>query len=129
MLQPALIDYPDAELVMCEQTRRLLPDVYVARKVPRTGGKQIIWNRIGGHQDPPQDIALMECRVWADTDLACNKLVTRLLAVLPAATGGPVVKVDSSSGPADLGTEREPMRQLIFEITLKGTQHGSNTPA
>lgn len=124
--QPARILYPDAELVMCEKTRPLLDQsIFVGRIVPRklAGVTAITWNRTGGEQDPPFDTASLECRIWAPTDQACIDLARQLMAVLPSLIDGdPITGMVVSGGPTDLGVENSPMRQILYDITMRGTQ-------
>ena len=122
--QPAAILYPDAELVMCDKTRGLVnTDVYIGRTIPRTWVKAVIWNRIGGTNEPPVDHALMQLRVFAPTDQACADLTRQIQARLPTiCDGDPVISMTVTGGPTDLGSEPSPMRQILFNTTLRGHQ-------
>jgi hypothetical protein len=125
--QPTQVLFPDAEQVMCDATRAVLTgDLqpgYIGRKVPATITTAVVWNRIGGASDGTFDHPLMMCRCWAPTDTAVNALAADLAARLPGIVdGGPVVRLDPTSGPTDLGTEASPMRQLLFDVTTRGTQ-------
>jgi hypothetical protein len=132
MWQPAQILYPDAELVLCDKTRELLADqddVYIGRTIPKTWAKAITWNRIGGTEDAPFDTAMMECRIWAPTDQQCMDLARLLQARLPGIyDGAPVIRAVVVGGPTDLGIEDSPMRQLLYNITIRGTQHATPAP-
>jgi len=122
--QPPSIIYPDAELVLTGSTRQLIPGITVDTIMPRDNQPAITWNRIGGNIEAPFDMPLMQCRVQAPTLAECNQLVSRLLAVLPSITDGdPVTVISITGGPTDLGEESAPMKQLLFDITLRGTQH------
>jgi hypothetical protein len=132
MWQPAQIIYPDAELVLCDKTRILLADqdgVHIGRTIPDTWTRLVIWNRLGGTQAPPFDTDIMECRIWAPTDEQCMDLARLLQALLPGiCDGAPITRAVVTGGPTDLGVEDSPMRQFMFDITLRGTNYATTTP-
>ena len=119
--QPVQILYPDAELVMCQVTRGLGVGADFVGRALRPGGSHataVTWLRVGG-RDPA---ALMQCRVYAPTDVAATGLARLLAARLPLAVklGLGVVAVTQNEGPTDLGPNPGPMRQMLFEIVLQG---------
>jgi len=133
--QPAVLEYPDAELALTKSTRHLMLEYgvdWVGNQLPpdlgQPGGPAtaIVWNRVGG-ADPS---ALMQCRVYAPTHLQANQLARTLAArlrfIIRHRLG--VVAVIQNEGPTDLGNPSGPMRQMMYEIVLRATQH-PNPPA
>jgi hypothetical protein len=127
--QPATVLYPDAELVMCDATRAVFAgmgrgDVFVGREVPQNIGTgsyhaAVVWNRTGGLEPD----AFMQCRVFAPTDFEAMSLARELSARIQACvTGRPIARIVESSGITDLGVEAGPMRQVLYAVTLRGTQ-------
>ncbi|MCA0217922.1 MAG: hypothetical protein LCH43_11280 [Actinobacteria bacterium] len=126
--QPATILFPDAELVMCDRTRDLraslsvdgldVTEAYVGRTVPATITVAIVWNRIGG-VDPD---AFMQARIYAPTDQQATDLARALSAALPSVVDGNPIRRIEQTAFADLGIEKQPMRQLLFDITFRGAQ-------
>jgi hypothetical protein len=119
--QPQSILYPDAEQVLCDATRALLNDqgaLYIGRTVPDQITTAVVWNRIGG-ADP---LALMQARIYATTDARAWELGRILAARLPHAVDGKPIRSLEQTGFADLGNEQQPMRQLLVDITLRGSQ-------
>jgi len=121
--QPSTLTYPDAEQVLCDLTRELVPDAFVGRKIPERWRVAIIWNRLGGYQTPPFDISSMQCRVWAAKDQEATRLALLLAGALPGLRNGqPITNIVITGGPTDLGTEDSPMRQLLVDVTMRGNQ-------
>ncbi|MDR0848080.1 MAG: hypothetical protein LBN10_03400 [Propionibacteriaceae bacterium] len=125
--QPAPVLYPDVEMLLCDRTRELLtdqPDLQVGRKVPMSWNRAIMWNRNGGTQDPPFDTAAVMCRVFAPNDMDVTDLVALLLARLPSIIdGAPVLSMTVTGGPTDLGIEDSPMRQILFDMKVRGSNY------
>jgi hypothetical protein len=126
----APILYEDAELLLCDRTRGLLDDqnVLVGRRIPEQWTRLVVWNRLGGSPHPPFDVALMQCRVFAPTDQECVDLARILQARLPMlCDGSPITNIAVTGGPSDLGVEDSPMRQYLYDITIRG-RHETTTP-
>lgn len=126
--QSAAIIYPDAELTIISATRYLMADLalthpelavaHIGNQRPANVTTAIIWNRVGG-ADPN---AILQCRVHAPTaqqatDLA-RHLAARLRLVPKMAPG--IAAVTQNEGPTDLGNNPGPMRQMMYELALRG---------
>lgn len=123
--QPRPIAYPDAELVMSQQTRAAFSDpaIFIGNKVPATRRpKMIIWNRDGGAADGLFDRPTMRCRVWGSTDQEATDLARDVAAfVTGMADGAPVTGAVHESGPYDVpDASGQPQKYLLFTITMRG---------
>lgn len=122
--QPAAILYPDVELALTGLFRDALdPDVLVGRKVPDTITRAVIVNRIGGKQSPPFDTASVMVRAYATTEQDAAALIAQVVQILGGLPGtGPIVRTVVTGGPTDLGVDGAPMRQILADVTTRGTQ-------
>lgn len=122
--QPAAILYPDVELVLTQRVRAALadPTVTVGRKVPDQVTRAVIVNRVGGTQSPPFDTATVMVRCYAPTDAAATGLVSRVVQILGGLPEGQITRVRVTGGPTDLGLEGSPMRQVMADVTTRGTE-------
>ena len=120
--QPAAILYPDVELMLTQRVRSALadPTVTVGRKVPDQVTRAVIVNRVGGTQSPPFDTATVMVRCYAPSDV--TKLVARVVQILGGLPDGQITRVKVTGGPTDLGLEGSPMRQILADVTTRGTQ-------
>ena len=122
--QPAAILYPDVELMLTQRVRSALadPTVTVGRKVPDQVTRAVIVNRVGGTQSPPFDTATVMVRCYAPTDVAATGLVARVVQILGGLPDGQITRVQVTGGPTDLGLEGSPMRQVMADVTTRGTE-------
>lgn len=130
--QPALVRFPDTELVLCQLLRDALAartepyaaEVYVGNTVPNPRRERMVTVRRDGG---PRVEGLLEAaqvgvNVWASTEQEVNDLARLVRALLWASpTGKPVCRVNDISGPVAIPDESgQPLRYLTFEITMRG---------
>lgn len=124
--QPAEIEFPDIEQVMCDRTRALLadPTVYVGNKIPtQRRDRMVIWNRDGGPENGVLESPRMRCRVWDTTDKKANDLARLVAALVKGDRTSPITNTFKESGPFDVpDASGVPQKYMFFTITIRGAQ-------
>jgi hypothetical protein len=131
--QPAVIVYPDIELVLTGKYRAALAarsepyaaDVYVSNTVPTTRrDRMLIVRRDGGLQGELRDQPRVTLLVWAISEKDATDLAQLVMALAPSfADGDPIIAVPTSgrSGPFPVADEsQQPLRQMSVEFHTRG---------
>jgi len=118
--QPVEVIYPDVELQVCRGIGALGLDIdFVGRQMPRDGfATAVVVNRVGGRDPTP----VVQIRCFAATPQAATDLARNLAARLPRISrmGLGVVRFRQNEGPTDLGDDPIPLRQLMYDVTVRG---------
>jgi hypothetical protein len=125
---------PDVELWATGYLRTALvarPESYaVARvdnakaseKVRPYPARQVVVRRDGGPQDGLFDNARLTVRVWADDEQDAADLARLVRALLMVAPGnGPVVRVESSTGPQGVPGDSQPQKFFTADVQTRGS--------
>ena len=126
--------FPDVELWATTYLRAALaarPEPYaVARvgnskaseKVKPYPARQVVVRRDGGPQDGLFDDARVTVRVWGDDEQDAADLSRLVRALLMVAPGdGPVVRVESSTGPQGVPGDTQPQKFFTVDIRTRGS--------
>lgn len=130
MLQPPAVVFPDVELWATTYLRAALagrPEAYAAgafvsnKKPTANRAKTVVVRRDGGPQVGLFDFARLTVRVWDDDEQTASDLARLVRALLMVSPGnGPVVGVESPSGPQGVPDSAQPQKFLSVELKMRG---------
>lgn len=128
--QPATVVHPDVELWATGYLRAALAgrpelvaaSVHVSNQKPTTNKpRTVVVRRDGGPQRGLFDFPRLGVRVWADKEQPASDLARLVQALLLAAPGdGPVLRVQSLSGPSGVPDESQFQKYLTVELMTRG---------